>query len=106
MRRLRSYLILRTYPTSVCKEENGYPQSVLWICYLIFTYRGSIMAAYTAAVPNAYDNTLIPREVRAQYFEEVLLSSPLSMFMGDSPESVIQVLYKKNGTGSTTTFAF
>ncbi len=64
------------------------------------------MAAYSAAVPNAYDNTLIPREVRAQYFEEVLLSSPLSMFMGDSPESVIQVLYKKNGTGSSTTFAF
>lgn len=64
------------------------------------------MAAFNPATPNAYDTTLIPREVRAQYFEEVLLQSPLSMFMGDSPESVIQVLYKKNGTGNTTTFSF
>jgi len=62
--------------------------------------------AYTAASPNAYDTALIPVEVRAQYFEEVLLQSPLSMFMGDSPESVIQVVYKKDGTGSTTTFSF
>jgi len=62
--------------------------------------------AYSPNTPNAYDTTLIPREVRAQYFEEVLLQSPLSVFMGDSPESVIQVLYKKNGTGGTTTFAF
>ena len=62
--------------------------------------------AYTAASPNAYDTSLIPVEVRAQYFEEVLLQSPLSMFMGDSPESVIQVIYKKDGTGPTSTFSF
>jgi hypothetical protein len=62
--------------------------------------------AYTAAFPNAYDTNLIPVEVRAQYFEEVLLQSPLSMFMGSTPESVIQVVYKKNGTGNTTTFSF
>ena len=62
--------------------------------------------AYTAATPNAYDTNLIPVEVRAQYFEEVLLQSPLSMFMGSTPESVIQVVYKKNGTGQTTTFSF
>jgi len=62
--------------------------------------------AYTAATPNAYDTALIPVEVRAQYFKEVLLESPLSMFMGSTPESVIQVVYKKNGTGNTTTFSF
>jgi hypothetical protein len=62
--------------------------------------------AYVAATPNAYDTALIPVEVRAQYFEEVLLQSPLSMFMGSTPESVIQVVYKKNGTGNTTTFSF
>lgn len=63
-------------------------------------------SGYAAAAPNAYDTNLIPFEVRAQYFEEVLLSSPLSMFMGDSPESVIQVVYKKDGTGTTSTFSF
>jgi hypothetical protein len=62
--------------------------------------------AYTPVTPNAYDTSLIPQEVRNQYFEEILLLSPLSMFMGDSPESVIQVIYKKDGTGPTTTFAF
>lgn len=61
--------------------------------------------AYTPVTPNAYDQGLIPYEVRAQYFEEVLLLSPLSMFMGDSIESVIQVVYKKEGTGPTTTFS-
>ena len=61
---------------------------------------------YTPQVPNAYDTSLIPVEVRAQYFKEVLLESPLSMFMGSTPESVIQVVRKPNGTGTTTTFSF
>lgn len=65
------------------------------------------MSAYTPGPGgNGYDNALIPIEVRNKYFEEVLLLSPLSAFMGDSPESVIQVLYKKDGTGPTSTFAF
>lgn len=55
---------------------------------------------------NGFDNALIPVEVRNKYFEEVLLLSPLSVFMGDSPESIIQVLYKKDGTGPTSTFSF
>jgi hypothetical protein len=62
--------------------------------------------AYTANTPNAYDTSLIPTEVRAQYFEEVLLQSPLSGFMGDSPEDVIQVINKNDGTGLTSTFSF
>lgn len=62
--------------------------------------------SFNPATPNAYDTGLIPLEVRAKYFEEILLLSPLSMFMGDSPESVIQVLYKKDGTGPTSTFSF
>ena len=55
---------------------------------------------------NGYDAALIPVEVRNAYFEEILLLSPLSIFMGNSPEAVIQVLYKKDGTGPTSTFAF
>lgn len=64
------------------------------------------MGTFNPQLPNAYDQSLIPFEVRAKYFEEILLLSPLSMFMGDSPESVIQVLYKKEGSGPTTTFTF
>lgn len=62
--------------------------------------------AYVANQPNAYDTNLIPTKVRAQYFTETLLESPLSMFMGDSPESVIQVLNIPNGSGTSTDFAF
>lgn len=62
--------------------------------------------AYAASQPNAYDTSLIPTKVRAEYFEETLLESPLSMFMGDSPESVIQVLNIPNGSGTSTDFAF
>ncbi len=64
------------------------------------------MGAYSPATPNAYDTTLIPREVRAKYFKEVLLESPLTNFMGDGDDAVIQVIRKKNGTGPTSTFAF
>lgn len=62
--------------------------------------------AFTPNTPNAYDKSLIPVDVRDDYFEEVLLQSPLSMFMGNSPEDVIQVIYKSNGTGPTATFGF
>jgi hypothetical protein len=62
--------------------------------------------SYTPNAPNAYDVDLIPREVRNQYFEEILLQSPMSMFMGNTPESVIQVIHKENGTGPTATFGF
>jgi hypothetical protein len=65
-----------------------------------------ITMAYVANSPNAYDTNLIPVEVRAQYFTETLLQSPLTMFMGDSPESVIQVLNIENGSGTGTDFAF
>ena len=61
---------------------------------------------YAPNSPNAYDTGLIPVEVRNEYFTETLLESPLSMFMGNSPHSVIQVLNKKNGTGPTTDFTF
>jgi len=64
------------------------------------------MGYVPANTPNAYDVNLIPVDVRAQYFTEQLLESPLSLFMGDSPDSVIQVLNIKNGSGTSTDFAF
>jgi hypothetical protein len=61
--------------------------------------------AFTPSAPNAYDVNLIPSEVRKQYFLEVLMQSPLRMFMGNTQESVIQVIHKEKGTGPTSTFA-
>lgn len=62
--------------------------------------------AYTPNVPNAYDTGLIPVSVRADYFRETLLLSPLSLFMGDSETSVIQVKNVPNGNGTSTDFNF
>lgn len=61
--------------------------------------------SYTPNSPNAYDKGLIPTKVRAQYFQEILLASPLSMFMGSSPTSMIQVVNQENGNGPTSTFS-
>lgn len=62
--------------------------------------------AYVANSPNAYDTNLIPVDVRNQFFKESLLLSPISLFMGTSPYSVIQVVEIPNGTGTSTDFAF
>jgi hypothetical protein len=62
------------------------------------------MSVYNSTSPNAYDKGLVPTEVRNQYFEELLLASPLSSFMGETSSAMIQVVHKKKGTGLTTTF--
>lgn len=61
--------------------------------------------SYNPNLPNAYDKGQIPTKVRAQYFQEILLASPLSMFMGSSPTSMIQVVNQENGTGPSSTFS-
>lgn len=61
--------------------------------------------SYVPNLPNAYDKGQIPVKVRAQYFQEILLMSPLSMFMGSSPTSMIQVINQENGEGPTSTFS-
>lgn len=48
---------------------------------------------------------LIPKQVRNKYFEEYLGTTSLSMFMGSSPSSIIQVLDMKTGEGMETTLA-
>lgn len=62
--------------------------------------------AYTPNLPNAFDTNLIPIDVRAEYFKETLLISPLSMFMGNTQRSIIQVRNLNDGSGLTTDFAF
>ena len=62
--------------------------------------------AYTPANPNAYDTNLIPVEIRAEYFKETLLLSPLSMFMGNNSQAIIQVRNLNDGSGLTSDFTF
>lgn len=54
---------------------------------------------YKPALPNKYDEHLIPVKIRDQYFEEYLGLSPLTSFMGTSPYSAIQVFEMKAGEG-------
>lgn len=61
--------------------------------------------AFTPASPNAYDVNLIPKEVRDQYFKEVIWESPLRTFMGTTQDAIIQIVRKKGGTGPTSTFS-
>lgn len=61
--------------------------------------------AFTPASPNAYDQNLIPTEVRNKYFLEVLMQSNLRMFMGNTEDALIQIVRKEKGSGPTSTFA-
>lgn len=48
---------------------------------------------------------LIPKEIRSKYFEEYIATTPLSIFMGDSPSNIIQTLDMPKGSGLTLTVA-
>jgi hypothetical protein len=62
------------------------------------------MAEYSPLSPNAYDQDLIPKDVRAKFFREIIAASPLFKFMGKTELSVIQVTDKDNGSGPTSNF--
>ena len=62
--------------------------------------------AYTPALPNAFDESLIPFKVRNRYFEEYIGLSPLTFFMGTSPSSAIQVFETQNGEGLSYRVSF
>ena len=62
--------------------------------------------AYTPALPNAFDQALIPFEVRERYFAEYLGLSPLTIFMGTSPSDAIQTFEMKSGQGMSYRVAF
>lgn len=64
------------------------------------------MVAYAPQLPNAYDENLIPLDVRQEYFKETLLLSPLTLFMGSTPLSIVQVRNLNDGSGVSTDFAF
>lgn len=64
------------------------------------------MGIYNPLAPTGLDQSLIPVEVRAKYYEEVLLTTDFTPFMGEQPSSAIQVAYKKMGTGSTLAVPF
>ncbi|MGN6560762.1 MAG: phage capsid family protein [Candidatus Nitrosocosmicus sp.] len=62
--------------------------------------------AYDPSVPNAFDTSLIPYDVRSEYFTELIETSPFINFTGSTKDSVIQVVYLENGSGGSTTFSF
>lgn len=62
--------------------------------------------AYEPAVPNAYDLGQVPYSVSKKYFEEVLLNSPLNVFMGMGPDSLINVQHVNRGEGETVVYSF
>jgi hypothetical protein len=62
--------------------------------------------AFNPLLPSGLDQGLIPVEVRAKYYEEVLLITDLRHYMGANPMSAIQVAYKKMGSGDTYTVPF
>lgn len=62
--------------------------------------------AYDPLLPTGVDKLLIPYEVRAKYFEEVLTTTNLSRWMGATPLSVIQTDRKEMGSGSTLAIPF
>ena len=62
--------------------------------------------AYTPLAPTALDTGLIPSSVRKKYFEEVLLTTDFTRFMGAQPSSVIQIGYQEMGAGATLAIPF
>ena len=56
---------------------------------------------YSPAIPNRFDENLIPVKIREAYFEEYLGLTPLTSFMGTSPQSAIQVFEMKSGEGTS-----
>lgn len=64
------------------------------------------MGAFNPLVPTGLDQSLIPVEVRQKYYEEVLLTTDFTPFMGEQPTAAIQVGYKKMGSGSTLNVPF
>jgi hypothetical protein len=73
--------------------------------FLNFLHR-EIEMAFNPLLPTGLDQNLIPVEVRAKYYEEVLLVTDLRHYMGANPMSAIQVAYKKMGSGDTYTVPF
>lgn len=49
---------------------------------------------------------LIPKEVRAEFYEEYIGLTPISTFMGSSQSSIIQILEINKGSGLTKTIPF
>lgn len=64
------------------------------------------MGVYNPLLPTGVDQALIPYEVRADYFKEVLLTTNLSRYMGKNPLNVIQIDSKDLGSGSTLAIPF
>lgn len=64
------------------------------------------MGAYNPLTPTGVDQALIPYEVRAEYFKEVLTTTNLSRWMGKTPLNVIQIDNKPMGSGSTLAIPF
>lgn len=64
------------------------------------------MGAYTPLLPTGLDQGLVPEEVMAKYFTEVLFTTDFTPFMGNQPTSAIQVDYKKMGTGASLSIPF
>lgn len=64
------------------------------------------MGVYNPLLPTGVDQALIPYEVRAEYFKEVLLTTNLSRWMGKTPLNVIQIDSKDLGSGSTLAIPF
>lgn len=56
---------------------------------------------YSPAIPNRFDENLIPVKIRESYFEEYIGLTPLTSFMGTSPQSAIQVFEIKSGEGTS-----
>lgn len=57
--------------------------------------------AYTPFTPTGLDQGLIPVEVENEFFEESILGTDLTPFMGSNQLSAIQVHNKEMGSGST-----
>lgn len=62
--------------------------------------------AYNPLLPTGLDQALIPYEVRAEYFREVLTTTNLSRWMGKTPLNIIQIDNKEMGSGSTLAIPF
>lgn len=54
----------------------------------------------------SFSNDLVPFKVRSQYFEEYLGLTPLTVFMGTSPNDAIQLFEMQNGDGMSFRVGF
>jgi hypothetical protein len=76
------------------------------LCDILKKFKEKKSMAYTPALPNRFDEALIPFKVRQRYFEEYLGLSPLTVFMGTSASDAIQVFETQNGEGLSYRVSF